>query len=100
MSDKKVREEMEELREEIVERAKLRAIPLDYDQLIEDGILARRSARWYQVLVSKDDLPEHVSSQADALEIKDGKLFIRLPKSWTAAQKHYRRLAGKSYDED
>ncbi len=87
-------------REKIIELARELATPIDFDELIAKDILIRRSAQWYEV-IDFGALPSHASRQASAMKHdRNGKVFFRFPSGWKQAQKFYRKLTGKNYDED
>ncbi len=85
MSDDKLEKLIEDLRTWATE-------PLDLDQLVKDGVLVRRSKRWYKIL-RMSDLPEHVGRLAD-LKIQGDDVLFKFP-SQEKARKLYRKFTGR-----
>ncbi len=53
-------------REEVLRLAKLHATPIDFDALIEQGVLEKKGA-WYAIL-DMDRLPEHAKRRVKSLK--------------------------------
>ena len=86
-------------KEEIIERARQLATPIDFEKLEKEGIIEKKGA-WHKITdVSR--LPEHALIQVHEFKIDDkGNLtLVKFPKSWKRAQKLYQRMTGKKYDE-
>lgn len=75
-------------REDILEQANKLATPIDFDQLIAEGVLEKKGA-WYKILDMKK-LPEHARSQINELTT-DGK--VKFTKSTKIAQKLVDKLS-------
>lgn len=85
-------------RQEIIELAKQLATPIDFLGLEKEGIIEKKGA-WFMVKSLKD-LPEYVSMQVRSIKTDDkGNCFVQFPKSWKRAQRFYRRMTGKEYNE-
>ncbi|MCW8880411.1 MAG: hypothetical protein OQJ89_00395 [Kangiellaceae bacterium] len=62
-------------KQEALELAKQLATPIDFDQLIKDGIIEKKGA-WYQVL-DMERLPKHAKKQITEFT-QDGKVKFSL----------------------
>ena len=81
---------------EFIASLKLLSTPIDFEQLEADGQLIKTGA-WYQVN-DINTLPDHVRKQIKNIK-NDGKgnVLVKLPKSWAAFQRLYKRVTGKRY---
>lgn len=57
----------EEVLKSLQEKADRAAIPIDFEQLIEDGVLEKKSGKWYAIL-KYDDLPLHAREKIIAIQ--------------------------------
>ena len=85
-------------RERLLESLRQRSAPIDFEQLEKDGIV-RKEGAWFRIM-DLEHLPKYVSIQAKSAKTdgKGGPLF-QFPKSNKWAQKLYKRLTGKEYNE-
>lgn len=86
-----------EMREKLIETAKLLATPIDFEELIEGGVLAASRGPWYAVL-RPELVPAHVWQQATGLrnQTRGGKQknLLKFGKSNAAAARVYEKLTG------
>lgn len=64
-------------REEVERRIKLLNTPVDFERLIEDGVLARDGA-WFRIL-DHERVPQHLWVQIGELKVNEGVLSFRFP---------------------
>lgn len=70
------------------------ATPIDFDGLIESGVIEKRGA-WYKIL-NMADLPRHALKQArEAKQDKDGKPLLKFPSSTKKAEKMLREFEAR-----
>jgi hypothetical protein len=70
-TDEEFRMDNGKLRRQLREEAELLAIPIDFDQLVKDGILKKRGAWWELLDIGR--LPEHARCNIKAFKsIKAG----------------------------
>jgi hypothetical protein len=88
------------LREEMIETAKLLATPIDFDDLIERGVLGPRTGGWYELLRA-DLLPKHARRQAIAIKQVtkrcESRTFLKFGKKNAQATKLFKQLTGKPF---
>jgi hypothetical protein len=85
-------------KDELIALAKEAATPIDFVELEQKGLIEKKGA-WYKVK-SIHALPKSVSSQIRAVKTdRAGANLVQFPKSWTKAQRLYRKLTGKEYNE-
>jgi hypothetical protein len=83
-------------RTELVACLRELATPINFDELVAQGLLKRKSLQWYEVPNPKA-LPSHVSRQAREIKIdRHGKAVFRFPTSWKQAQSMYKKMTGES----
>jgi hypothetical protein len=75
-------------KEELLEKAKQLAMPINFEALIEDGVLERKGG-WYKIL-DITRLPEYAKAQI-VVFCTDGK--VKFSKSTKAAQKLIEQLS-------
>lgn len=88
------------LRGEMIENAKLLAMPINFGELVEAGVLGPVKGGWYELL-RPDLLPKHASQQATSMkqQLKRGqsRTFLKFGKRNATAAKIYQRLTGKAF---
>ena len=85
-------------REELANIAQMLGTPIDFDALIEAGILRRRTKYTYELL-DKSRLPKYVSHQAKALSVspQGSPVVLTFGATSKSAQKSYEKLTGKTF---
>jgi len=84
-------------KEDMIQVAKELATPIDFNQLIADGILIKSGA-WYEVTDWKR-LPPHANRQVREVKTSDGKMLVKFTNRTKSAQKLYKKMTGKSPDQ-
>ncbi|MES9280122.1 hypothetical protein ABEP46_12410 [Cutibacterium acnes] len=74
-------------KEEVLEKAKILATPIDFEKLIADGILKKKGAGY--VILDTNRLPEHAKSKI--IEVSGG--AVKFSKSTKSAQKLVDKLS-------
>ena len=69
----------------LLEEARARAKPIDFEALERLGALKRRSKYWYEV-VDASKVPDYVFRQARGFRNEKSSVSIKLPTSWKRAQ--------------
>lgn len=85
-------------KEMLIAAVKELATPIDFAKLEKEGIIGK-SGVWFKV---KDirALPEYAAKQVKARKTDNkGNCLVQFQKSWKTAQKLYRELTGRNYDE-
>ena len=85
-------------KQDAVMLARQLATPIDFEELEKAGLIEKKGA-WFKIK-NLNILPEHALKQVRAIK-SDGKgnSFVQFPKSWKRAQKLYRQMTGKEYEE-
>lgn len=85
-------------KQDAVMLARQLATPIDFEELEKAGVIEKKGA-WFKIK-NLNILPEHALKQIRAIT-SDGKgnSFVQFPKSWKRAQKLYRQMTGKEYEE-
>ena len=63
-------------REELEQRARDLVIPIDFDTLIQQGVLEKRRG-WYKIL-KRDALPSHAEAKISEIRSENGEVFVKL----------------------
>ncbi len=83
--------------EKLIETAKLLATPIDFEGLIDSGVLAASRGGWYEVL-RLELVPRHVWQQATGLRNQTRgdkqRNFLKFGKRNAAAARVYEKLTG------
>ncbi len=80
--------------EDIIQAVKELATPIDFSQLIADGILAKKGT-WYEVIDWKR-LPPHANRQVQQIDqASDGKMLVKFKDTSKSAQKLYKKMMEK-----
>jgi hypothetical protein len=92
------------LRGRVVEMAKLLATPIDFDRLVENGVLGPGGrGAWYELL-RPDLLPAHAWQQATGMRHTargdKRRTFLKFTKRNAAAAKLYEQLTGEPFKPD
>ncbi len=86
-------------REEMIQIVKQLATPIDLDQLIEKGVLVKHGA-WYEVR-DWEQLPSNANRQVQEVkQTPNGKFLVKFHGGTKRAQQLYKKLTGKSLDQE
>jgi hypothetical protein len=84
--------------EELAHTAQMLGTPIDFEELIEAGVLRRKTKHTYELLDSAR-LPEYVRRQATSMKAssKGKPVVVTFAQSNKRAQKAYESLTGKKF---
>lgn len=76
-------------KQEMKEKLKKLATPIDFEGLIKKGVLKKKGA-WYEIL-NMDKLPKHAKAQAIAMKTPN---LIKFSKCTKSAEKLLKKISG------
>lgn len=76
-------------KEELEEHIKDAITPIDFEALIQAGVLEKRGS-WYKIC-KKDELPSHANCKIKKLKIKNGEALVLFSPISKRLEKLYRR---------
>lgn len=93
---------MDVTKERLIETVRLLATPIDFDRLIQDGVLAGPLSGWYEVTDMKR-LPEHAWQQVSEIKSESSadntptRNYFKFGQGGSAAAKLYEQLTGEPF---
>ncbi len=85
-----VTDDIDRLRADVIRKVELLAQPIDFDQLVADGVLRRKGSRY--LVLDMDRLPEAASFQMRSMEQTKEGVVVRFAKTNKQAAKLLRKL--------
>lgn len=89
-----IRDDSNSTKEGLLNHAKILATPIDFDRLINDGILKKKGA-WYEIL-DMERLPEHAKNRISAV-LFDGRRKVRFSKTRKSVQDAVNEFSNKRH---